>query len=345
MSSSIESLLKSASEKKNPFLSGATKISPVRLLKDVETHKVLRDEKDSIIVALVSLNMPEVESKPMQRYGSVMPDEEDDLCHNHLCVLKRMDNKTIRRRYKSGINAAIRKNADVICINELGFPYASSEDLKRLISWTRNRARTLKKVIIAGSYHDRDSRYNVGHMFFPGCKDSGFRYFKQVSAIDVRECIDVPARRRSLAIEAFGFRIAVVICLDTLDYTTMTSIVNNNPQIHILLIPSYSPYIEPMEKAAVSISGAMLGAVALVNKYSSERTDSVVYINGGRSPKRPLHSRVEKDDHGNELFRLRLFRFTRKQFKVDRYKYIDIRDAEQLKLFGTVAPSISMRSG
>jgi predicted amidohydrolase len=79
------------------------------------------------------------------------------------------------------------------------------------------------------------------------------------------EKIMAPAHRRVAILDAFGLRIAVMICLDVVDYTTLAALMRAGDQVELVLVPCYTDRFEKMKDIAAVASKALPGVVALVN--------------------------------------------------------------------------------
>jgi hypothetical protein len=247
--------------------------------------KTSLQEKQQIKIALVSLEMPDFLEKAQQH--SIVPGEKPRTidaaaCDRWLLHWNSKDMREMHDRFSIALQSAIdQHNADVVCINELGFPTSSAAySSRKAISAARKLASKNECLIVAGSSHDSRTCYNTGHLFFPDCPVYGMPYHKQVSATEVNEYISVPAKRISICINAFGLELCVLICLDLADYSTVASIVQAGDHIDFLLVPACTENVEALERVAKSVSAALPGGVAIVNRYFSTKNSSSLFLFG-----------------------------------------------------------------
>lgn len=187
------------------------------------------------------------------------------------------------RHYQNALSEVFDiSEVDVVMVNELGIPASptgpSAEFFRRIKSW----ARKTSSLIIAGSFHDARTKYNTGYIFTPESPSDGYVLHKQVSATDIGEYVSVPAKRQSVVVRAFGFRIGVIICIDLLDYSTVASLVGMRDTIDFILVPSHSEAesITSLGKVAKIVSQAMPGGVGIVNCLHGQTRSSSMYLFG-----------------------------------------------------------------
>jgi hypothetical protein len=178
--------------------------------------------------------------------------------------------------YHKAILIALNKyKADIICANELVFPAKGYKPIPEAILFTKNMAFDYEVLIIAGTYHDSQTGYNTGLLFFPGCNPTGHPYYKNTSAVQADEFINTPPKREIPCIMFRGLKIAAMICLDMLEFSLVSSVVKG--QCDFLFIPSHSIKTERMRNTAIFISKAIPG-VALNNYYDFNRTFIPSYV-------------------------------------------------------------------
>lgn len=212
--------------------------------------------------------------------------------------------------------AVLRHKANVVVVNEMGIPITAPYTETDFFRWTRDLAGTDKKgvLIIAGSFHDQRTKYNTGYMFTPGGPPTGHVFHKQVSAVGVNEYVSVPPGRRSLFVRAFGVTIAVVLCLDLMDYSAIGPLMNYSERIDFILVPSHSVGMEGLERVAATVSDALPGGVGIVN-HCGHRVPASLYVFGALE--KPKKQRELKK--GREVTaKITLFDITRKPFEDDK---------------------------
>lgn len=238
--------------------------------------------------------------------------------------------------YKAWLLMALEEfKANIVCINELGFPSHNCLPLPAARKFTRELANKYHSLIIAGSYHDRRTAYNTGHIYYPGCGPYGKAFHKQVSATKLTkpEFVSVPSERLSLSVEAFGLKICIVICLDMMDFSTAASIVQSGDLIDFLLVPAYSDDIEPIEKVAYSISRALPGGVAIVNHHRPGKYSSSLYLFDNKNPKK-----TKTEDISNDGGQLTVHEINSKWFLGERRDRKDRVEGELVWLYGRPQP-------
>ena len=269
----------------NQFARTNTKISSIRALED---PRFARFFKKKNIIRLALLSLPPMTG--IQGLGSniikskkLPPNIDDETCKRLMVdYTSQIARECFNQYYVALDNVLAKKKADIVCINELGFPATNSGPDKDAIDYSVRKANDYKKLIVAGSYHDHRTTYNSGRIYYPKCEDSKAWYFhKQTSALalEVPEVISIPPKRTTLILQAFGLTIAIIICLDILDYATVASIVQM-VDIDLLLVPSYSKRNDTMKETAEFVSEAMFGVVAMVNYYKSADTSAFLYSFG-----------------------------------------------------------------
>jgi hypothetical protein len=124
--------------------------------------------------------------------------------------------------------------------------------------------------------------YNTGHIYYPGCPIQGIQFYKQINATHAKELVSVPSKRAAITFKAFGIHVSVVICLDLLDFSSIARIVQQG-ETDLLLVPAYIDNIKHMMSSAQIISKALIGTVAVVNRYETKRS-CLVYRYGEEVP-------------------------------------------------------------
>jgi len=202
--------------------------------------------------------------------------------------------RTLLSSYKWGVTEALgHLKANIVCVNELGFPSCRGEPYRRVIDFSRRKAEEHKAVIVAGSFHDARTRYNTGYIFFPEddmeVLAAGTPFHKQVSATEVGkkdggllirtgEYISIPPERASLNFKAYGLSISVIVCLDLMDYSAVANVVKLQDAVDILFIPSCSESTDAMNRMAKLVSRAMPGGVAIVNYFRKRQVTSTLHL-------------------------------------------------------------------
>lgn len=183
-----------------------------------------------------------------------------------LVTFKAKSAKDHLKWYEKGLRHAVEElGADIVCVNELGFPVAKQRPRARAVKLTRDLATENNCLIAAGSLHDRRTFYNTGHYFYPGCDPDGTPYHKQVSAVSRAELVSVPPIRKTLCTQVFGLQVAVLVHLDLADFSSMAAVVRREDRVDLLLVPCYSEQMEDFKNIALMASNAMSGMIALVN--------------------------------------------------------------------------------
>ncbi len=258
-------------ELQNPFGIYAPRISIFRAVNPLQDDNFTEASKSSLRLAFVSL--PEISGglKDLDLLGiSEEPHSLHDSAqwHRYRAVFhpSASDEKEFAASYKAGIEQSIELKANVICVNELGFPTSNGEPDKGLLKWTWQIAVAKNVAIIAGSCHDIQTLHNCGYLFYPGCPPLGDAFWKQVSACEIGEHVSVPPHRESVSFRAFGWGFCVLICLDIMDYSTVASIAKGWTSNHdLLIVMAYTKDIAFMERMFSSISRALPGCVVGIN--------------------------------------------------------------------------------
>ena len=324
----------------NPFSKSCDKISTPKV--EFISSLVAERDKTSVNLALISLPTPEnykwkICSILEKKYNSI----DHDACRRQLISYPTQTAENLMKNYEYALKIALKKlKANIVCINELGFPSYSLKPWKKAINLTKRLAEEYNSLIIAGSSHDSRTMYNSGHLFYPGCKPSGTHYHKQVSATREHECVNTPAERKTLYTNVFGLRLAILICLDLADYSTVASIVKLQDAIDLLLIPCYSTSFDSFKRIAICASAAMPGMVALVNCYREGELSSYFYSIDKPITKKPDQIKVllKKPDQIKVLPRnrgeIRLYKIRIKPFRKSKLEQQDRCDDSLKWLFG-----------
>ncbi len=274
-------IFEAADGRKNAFANMSSKINYTKMY-HIDSCNSFPLKKDRVRLALISLPRPE---KIHTEECSIVPKGttfiDSDACNRRLVSYPDQDTKKLCEQYETTLTVSlINKRADIILYNELAFPATKQGPSGKILELSRDLANEYKSLIATGSYHDWRTFYNTGHLFYPGCKPSGLIYHKHVSAQATTELISIPANRHTLLVEAFGLRIAVVICLDVADFSSVASAVNLQDMLDLLLVPTYSPRMDSLRAVASDISEAIPGMVVLTNYYQEIVNSSFLYCFG-----------------------------------------------------------------
>lgn len=254
---------------KNPFTALTQHVSRGEALR----INTLPKTKSTVRVALISLpkldfGIKEYAITSRSTFSSLT---ERRACHRQLVRLNNEHAKQLQEDYNNALSYALGKlEADIICVNELGYPTFRQKPRKDVAAKTRRMAREHEAFILAGTYHDPETFYNTGRIFYPGCPTEGAYYHKQVSAVSTQELISIPPNRSTLLSSAHGLWIGVLVCLDLADFSSVAAVVNFQDRCDLLLVPSYTEYTDSLRKLVETTSKAMQGIVALVNYHSPD---------------------------------------------------------------------------
>lgn len=286
----------------NPFSITFTKVSNVY---KIPIRKLAKKYKKDQSVKLILISLPKIENLTPKQTCELNPrlrTVDVDSCWRVLCNYPESFAEKLLHLFKKTINIALNNfDADIICINELGMPFP-----KHLKYWRKARDFARKKanenncVILAGTTHDHRTHNNSAQIFYPGSDVCGTWYHKQVSAQQLKphpELVSIPPKRISYTTDVFGLKIAFLTCLDIADYSSVAPIVGLNEFINVLIVPSYSPWTESLEKASITISEAISGGVALVNHYmGTVRPSSYLYMYGEEDPREADDQKYSKNE-------------------------------------------------
>lgn len=211
---------------------------------------------------------------------------DSDTCGRSVAKYTEKATQMLIDNYYIAIKEVIKEKPDIICINELGFPADNSGPIKKAIEESIKIANDHKCLLVAGSYHDHRNFYNVGRVYYPYHKNEKnydelkqkYYYHKQVSAFKTypSERISIPPERNTLIIQAFGIRIAILICADVWDLATITGIIQDE-DIKLLLIPSHSEKTDILKLNTRFISQILPGLVAVANYSDPEVVSYYLY--------------------------------------------------------------------
>lgn len=255
-------------DKINPFSHHNDKISAPQIVKHVFGNQDQIASFSTIKLALISFEMTKLKQHSCYSYSRTSNDiciDDDSIERNlfyHLDESRHLD------EYCKALDIAVLEHgANIVALNELGFP--TSDQLPSSIANDHAVKLVQQKhcVIAAGSYHDSRTQFNSGHLYYFGDNQvNDVFYHKQVSAANLGELVSVPPDRHSIMVEAFGIRIAVVICLDMLDYSTMACLFDPAYYSNLILVPSFADNTTGMINAGKEFSEALPGIVAVLNK-------------------------------------------------------------------------------
>jgi len=301
---------------RNPFGLTCGRVSAVQRLPSSSISES-RSSKRSVNIALVCLPPHDYISRDFQIAPEGTRNIDHMACKRRLAWYRRGQINDIQEQYVDGLTRAVDElKADIICVNELGFPSKEGRPFSESMKATRDLAKERGVLIVAGSSHDTRTYYNTGHLYFPECADQcGIPFHKQVSAAQMEEgteLVSSPAARRAVWIQAFGLRIAVLVCLDLLDYSSLAPIVRLEEQIDVLLVPMYSAKMDSFEKVAQAASLAMPGGVALANVRLEGRSSGYFWLFGRQQDPRRT---IELSGGG----RARLFSFDLRNYKAKKH--------------------------
>jgi hypothetical protein len=249
----------------NPFSSLVENICQVRIH---VVESLPNNGKEIIRIALVS--MPQLDFK-WRSFSSLRASKgpagvEATAYLRKLVSFQDNSPQQMLTAFHSALATAIHDfGANVICVSELGFPSRNLVPTGAAKKLARQLASEHGVLIIGGSAHDCRTLYNTGYAFYPGCPAAGRTFHKALSAVSAGELVCAPSHREILVINAFGLRIAVLICLDIADYASLGSLLRVADRVDLLLVPCYTEKFEKMVEIAKVASRALPGVVALVN--------------------------------------------------------------------------------
>lgn len=248
----------------NPFFNLARNLCVPYVLPKVEGFR--RPADDLVRIALIS--MPDI-LYISKEFGSPHDPpngvDKDDV-RRTLGAVSQADSKKMLDTFREALTAALEDDdADIVCVNEFGFPSRNAIPLAEAQRIAFDLSCRHNALIVAGTSHDSRTMFNTGYLFHPAETQTTWAFHKSASAYQMGERIMAPARHRILIIDAFGLRIATIIGLDVVDYTTLASVMAAGDQIDVILVPSYTLRAERMQDVAVLASRALPGLVAMAN--------------------------------------------------------------------------------
>lgn len=280
----------------NPFSKNFAKISHPSLINIGALHPSITKFRGNLKVVLISLpEISQIVLKTLHATTSQKPikDITTVATQRRLCSYSKNFTNYLYECYIEAIQYSVNKyNANIICINELGLPLNRSglSASSKAIKFARGIADSNKCIIIGGSVHDYRSQLNTSYIFTPG---KTIKYFKQVSATQECEYITVPPLRQTYSIGAFGISISTLLCLDLADFSSVISAVKGQDYSpHLLFVPAYSKYDEPLERLSITISKALSGGVIFVNFFHKEKPSHFIYMYGEDNPKSPIKTKL-----------------------------------------------------
>lgn len=248
----------------NPFSIMVEKLCQVNL------HKVESPNHPpggTVRIALVSMPDLTFERKFFSALrGKKKPPGVDPKAYSRcLAGSGREASKKMMVAYSEALEVAADWHANIVCFSELGLPGRNLIPVAaaRRIACEVSRRHNL--LVIAGSSHDSRTLCNTGYVFHPGGPSHGRAFHKAVSAISMGEYISTPSSKSVLAVEIFGLRVAILVCLDIADYASLASVVRVGDRIDMILVPCYTKKFEKMVEIAKVASKALPGLVAMVN--------------------------------------------------------------------------------
>jgi hypothetical protein len=285
---------------KNPFTSACQHISlPAKIKYDSKISN--SSERSTIRIALISLTRPNgnmhedtILSEPLGTTNRPLPIKHRlglhaEACRRNIFVSEHRQAYGYWKLYENAIKNALDNESRLICINELGVPANIRGPLPAFFKGVKKLTEQYSAVIIAGSFHDTRTRYNTGYIFYPGCPAEGEPFHKQVSATqELDEHINIPPKRESIVVKAFKLYISVITCLDLMDYSIISSLVQFGDRVDFLFVPVCSPKIETFEDIARMVSSTLPGGVGLINTFNTgKQSHSRLYLFGQTNPKQP----------------------------------------------------------
>lgn len=261
---------------------------------------------------------------------------DDSIVRNQVYYSENLSKKIFESFKKSIEQAIYEYKADILCINELGFPSQKSCNYYRAridaIGFARSMAQEHKCLILAGSVHDHVTHYNTAYIFYPGCNNFGAFYHKQISAHRVTELISIPPERKTFFTKAFGLRIGFLTCIDVSDFSSVLPLIKLDEKIDLLLVPSYTKDHEILDKAANGICKAIIGYVGFSN-----------YNRGGSDPsgrffkfdsEEPLEAVEEKIKNRDLEYEINIHKINLNTLKEEKAEYSGNIDKNIRWLFG-----------
>lgn len=310
----------------NPFALNCQKITNCYLRTTNITHS---KKKKYLAIALISLS--KISDYKTVSYWTPDSAHGQKHCLRQLIKLGKKDERDRFKLYKQCITWAIENNADIVCMNELGLPTYQGKPKKKALKWTQDIANKSNTLIVGGSCHHHGTLYNSTAIFLPGENKSPIWYRKQVSATGLKdpELVSVPTYREVPIIEAFGFHIAVITCLDILDYSSVAPIVQCRDKCDLLLLPSYSSSVDAINGAAKVIANVLPGAVGFVNYFADGIISSILYQFDSTA-------KVSMRKLFGEASRVNIFRIEKVEFDRQRRGLKHSMDGDWKWLFGTL---------
>jgi len=242
----------------NPFFKLAEKLCKPHVLTEIQGRP--RPDDGIVRIALVSMPAVPFATTDVRRAKSVRAGMDPNDVRRTLTNFSPTSVVKMRKAYKEALKAALEEHgAHIVCFNELGLPSKNMkpDDVENLVS------RRHDALVIAGTAHDKVTMFNTGYLLHPPKHTHAFH--KYASAVTMHERIMTPAQRRVLIVSTFGLKIAVMICLDVVDYTTFASVMRASDYVNVVLVPCYTERFEQMQDIATVASKALPGVVALVN--------------------------------------------------------------------------------
>jgi len=321
---------------RNPFTLLSEHVSRGRFL---DAPQALSTRPKRLRVALVSLRRFEADDFTFESFSTlqeILKEQEGidlEACMRRLVRLSRSSERVLRQRYLDGLRVALEDlQAQIVLVNELGFPALKMSPRVATLRETKRLADRHQALIIAGSCHDHRTLYNTCSIFYPGSPPLGSAYHKQVSALQAREIVSIPTVRETRVIRAFGLWIAVLICLDIADFSAVSAVVNCSDRADLLLVPCYSKKMETLTEIARATSRAM-GQVALCNYYTdSDEVSNRSMTRFGKDIRPRKVMNLNNDDGEVALYEFDPASIENQ--KLDRRKTADARERMEW-LFGT----------
>lgn len=185
--------------------------------------------------------------------------------------------------------ALVVEGADVVCFSELAFPTFRGRPLRRVAHHVDRLAKRHGALIVAGTAHDHRTLMNTGLIFSPSEVKTGRSFHKHVSALAMGERVEAPSERNIVYVRAFGFKVAILICLDLVDYSLVAAAVRASELTDMVLACCLTEETMPLEGVAAAASAAIGGYTVMVNGSlpSTQASCRVRFLGRDHSPEHP----------------------------------------------------------
>lgn len=253
----------------NPFVAVSQYVSQPLLIADLGG-----DGKDTLRVAAVAMPPLPGRRKPYpadnpRAWGLDAPRAEREL----YLTSRRQLAWHVDTYLEAATHAVEAMGADVVLFSELAFPAREGVPRKAVGRSLAELAHKHDCVIVGGTAHDRRTKMNTGFVFTPDGGNRPAFYHKFVSAIAMDERVAAPSVRNISYMSAFGFNIAVMTCLDFVDYSLVSAAVRASDKTDLILGSCLSKKMSPLVDIARAAGAAIGGYSLLVN--GAWRADAV----------------------------------------------------------------------